>query len=401
MGKKITKRVVDALAPGTIVADGEIKGFVARRLPSGTVTYGYRYRNSSGKQRWHPLGLHGAITPDEARRLAKRTAGDVAHGRDPSEDRASTRAAAKNTVNAALDTFLERHAKNLRTAKTIARLFERCVRPRIGNQSIYTVGRWDIVDLLDWVEDNKGAVVADKVLSRLRAAFNWYMVRDDKFKSPIIKGLARTKPTERARSRTLSDDELRDVWAALGTMPPVYAAFVRTLLLSAQRRDEVRCAEWNEIDNRIWTIPGNRYKTGKDHHVPMTAAIEAQLVAAAGDRRGGFIFSNDGGTRAIGNMSKLKARLDRAVTARRGGKELPPWQIHDLRRTARSLMSRDGVLPDHAERTIGHTIGDIRGVYDRYTYAEEKLEALQRLASLIERILHPGAAVVAFPGRSA
>jgi len=109
MPAKITKRVVDALAPGTIIADNEIKGFVARRLPSGVISYGYRYRAKSGKQRWLPLGLHGAVTPDEARGLAKRAAGDVAHGRDPQSERANARAAAINTVNKVLDDFLARN----------------------------------------------------------------------------------------------------------------------------------------------------------------------------------------------------------------------------------------------------------------------------------------------------
>ena len=58
---KITKATVDALKPGEILADTEVKGFVARRLPSGVATYGLRYR-VAGKQRWLTLGLHGCQT---------------------------------------------------------------------------------------------------------------------------------------------------------------------------------------------------------------------------------------------------------------------------------------------------------------------------------------------------
>jgi hypothetical protein len=67
MKSKIMKRTVDVLLPGQSIADTEIRGFVARRLPSGAITYGFRFRNPEGRQRWLPLGLHGAITPDEAR----------------------------------------------------------------------------------------------------------------------------------------------------------------------------------------------------------------------------------------------------------------------------------------------------------------------------------------------
>ena len=76
----------------------------------------------------------------------------------------------------------------------------------------------------------------------------------------------------------------------------------------------------------------------------------------------------------------------RAANAR---KPMPPWVLHDLRRTARSLMSRAGVGPDIAERVLGHVIPGVRGVYDRHEYLDEKRDALERLARLVARILNP------------
>jgi hypothetical protein len=155
MRAKITKRVVDALiAGGTPVSDSEIKGFVARRLPSGTVTYGYRYRDRGSRQRWLPLGLHGSITADQARELAKRRAGEVAGGRDPAIECANSRAAAASTVDALLDDFLVRHVRGrLRSAREIQRTFDVYVRPRLGSKSIYNLKRSDVVELLDHIED--------------------------------------------------------------------------------------------------------------------------------------------------------------------------------------------------------------------------------------------------------
>jgi hypothetical protein len=63
--------------------------------------------------------------------------------------------------------------------------------------------------------------------------------------------------------------------------------------------------------------------------------------------------------------------------------------IHDLRRTARSLMSRAGVLSDHAERAIGHVIGGVRGIYDLHEFYSEKRAAFEALASQIDRIVNP------------
>ena len=76
---------------------------------------------------------------------------------------------------------------------------------------------------------------------------------------------------------------------------------------------------------------------------------------------------------------------------------LKPWTLHDLRRTAKTLMSRAGVRPDISERVLGHVIAGVEGVYDRYGYLEEKRDALERLAVEVDRIIHPLAQnVVAF-----
>ena len=395
---KISKRTVDALRPGEFIADAEIKGFVVRRLASGTATYGYRFRNRAGQQRWLPLGLHGQITPDQARELAKKRAGEVADDRDPVAERVAERAAANNTVDAVLDDFMARYVRKqgLRSADEIERTFRVYVRPRLGSKSIYELQRRDIIQLLDAIEDDHGPVMADRALAYLRKALNWWATRDDKFNPPFVKGMARTKSKERARTRILDDQEIRDVWKALdeAAVPACYPAFVRALLLTAQRRQEVSRMRWDEIKGDTWIIPGGRYKSKIDNAVPLIGAVRKLLGA---ERKTGFVFSTDGGKRPFGGFGKPKAALDAKIAElrKRGGRQpMPGWVHHDLRRSARSLMSRAGVPTEVAERVLGHTIPGVRGIYDRHDYAAEKHEALERLAALVERILHPADVVV-------
>jgi integrase len=68
---------------------------------------------------------------------------------------------------------------------------------------------------------------------------------------------------------------------------------------------------------------------------------------------------------------------------------LANWTLHDLRRTAKTLMARAGVRPDISERVLGHVIVGVEGTYDRHSYADEKRDALEKLAAMIERILNP------------
>lgn len=398
MQRKITKRSVDALKVGQIVSDTEIKGFVARRLDSGAATYGFRYRDkATGKQRWVGLGLHGTITADTARIEAKKRAGEVAAARDPVAEREETRAVASraklaetNTVDAILDKFVARHVKTLRSADQVERAFDVYVRPRMGSKSIYDLKRRDLVAMLDEIEDQNGPVMADRVLAHVRKAFNWQATRDDQFSPPIVRGMARTKPAERARTRTLADDEIRSVWQGLNSTeaPEAFRNIVRTLLLTAQRRNEVANMHSDEIDGATWIIPAERYKTGKPNVVPLTDTTRQWTSGK------GYIFSTTGGKKAFNGFSKAKAQLDRVIARERkaaGLKPLPRWTLHDLRRTGRSLMARAGVPSDVAEQVLGHKIAGVEGTYNRHEYIKEKREALEKLAGLVALILNPPA----------
>ncbi|MEZ0061907.1 integrase [Bradyrhizobium elkanii] len=401
---KITKEAVEALEPGQIISDTNPTGFVARCQQSGKVSYFYRYRDKrTGKKHWLGLGVHGDITAKRARELASIKAGEVAGGSNPLEEQKAEREEAqrealadKNTVDAALDLFVEKHAKKLRSCKQVEHAFDSYVRPKIGTMSIYDVKRRHISEMLDAVEKEAGPVMADRTLAHVRKAFNWWATRDDEFSSPIVRGMARTKPKERARKRTLTDEEIRDVWKALEKVPEpaCYSRYVKSLLLNMTRRNESSRMTSAELDGDLWTIPGSRYKNKLDHVIPMSA----QAKALIGDKPDGFkgnswfIFSTVGGAKAFSGFSKAKKLLDAEIAKIRKTEsrpKMPRWTLHDLRRTARTLMSRAKVPEDHAERAMGHVIVGVRGTYDRYAYLDEKREAFAKLASLVDLILAP------------
>ena len=242
--------------------------------------------------------------------------------------------------------------------------------------------------LLDAIEDKNGPVAADKVLAVLRRVMTWHASRSDEFRSPIVRGMARTKPKERARSRTLSDEELRAVWIAAESAQGPFPALIRFLLLTAARRDEAADLPWSEIEpNWDWVLPADRHKTGKvigDLVRPLSRAAQDLLTGLPKIGDGNFVFTTGSGEVPISGFSKFKTRFDR-MSGVRG------WQLRDLRRTARSVMSRTGVPSDHAERVLGHVIPGIRGTYDRHEYRAEKAQAMDALAAQIERIVRPPA----------
>ncbi len=262
--------------------------------------------------------------------------------------------------------------------------------PKLGARSIAGIQRSELVKLLDKVEDERGPVMADRVLATVRRIMTWHASRDDHFRSPIVRGMARTKPGELARERILSDDEIRALWAAALPAGAPFGSLVRFLLLTATRRNEAADMTRDELDGDLWLIPAARMKGKRDHLVPLSKMALAVLaeVPMIGKT---FVFTTNG-TDPISGFSKWKAALDVAsgVTG---------WTLHDLRRTARSLMSRAGVAPDIAERCLGHVIGGVRGVYDRHEFRAEKARAFEMLAAQIEHILRPTSKVVPLRGR--
>jgi integrase len=194
--------------------------------------------------------------------------------------------------------------------------------------------------------------------------------------------MRRTDPKSRKRARILDDDELRAVWEAAegnGT----FGAIVRLALLTAQRREKIASMQWEDVTvDGEWRIPAEEREKGNGGALLLPdAAIDIiRERKRIGDNP--YVFPGRGDGHFVG-WSPCKRALDTKL------EQLTPWQVHDLRRTARSLMSRAGVRPDIAERVMGHAIEGVEGVYDRHEYREEKATALKKLAALIERIVSP------------
>jgi integrase len=380
-------------------------GFGVRVTANGAKSFVLDYR-VGGKLRRFTIGTWPTWSVVKAIKTARDLRVEIDKGHDPQakKEQARTPVPQGKTVASVLDDFVARYVRAkdrpLRGADHVERAFERLVKPRVGKLGIYDLRRSHIVQMLDAIEDQNGPVMADRTLAYLRKALNWFASRDDEFNIPIAKGMARTKPAERARTRILADDEIRDLWTALDkveTQPRCFVAFVRALLLTAQRRSEVAGMRWDELDGETWIIPPARFKSNRAQVVPVTKTVRGIIgtkPAQPPKGKGVFAFSSDEGATPFSGFGKPKIALDAKIAEIRkqdGRAPMPHWTYHDLRRSARSLMARAGVSADVAERVLGHVIPGVRGVYDRHSYLDEKREALEKLAALVEMILNPPA----------
>ena len=359
--------------------------------PSGRKSYAVRFR-VNGKPK--KLTLPKGITLAEARAEAAGAIVKVQRGADPTVAKRNAReaqqAAVANTFRAVAESYLKREGKKLRSLDWQRRLLERLVYPEMGEAPIGAIKRKAVIALLDKIEDGSGATMAHSTLAVVRRIMACHAARDEDYSSPIVRGMGRIKSAERARSRILSDDELRSLWKTAEERADPFTAFIRFLLLTAARRDEAREVTWDEIQGDTWTLPAGRNKTKFDLVRPLSTAALALIEAQP--RIDGCLFAfTITGKRPLSSLSRLKRDLDAAAG-------VSGWTIHDLRRTSRSLMSRAGVNSDHAERCLGHVIGGVRGTYDRHAYLAEKRHAFEALAAQIERIVHPAPNIVPIRG---
>jgi integrase len=240
--------------------------------------------------------------------------------------------------------------------------------------------RGQFVRELDRIADDNGPVRSDRVLSALKTLLSWHAGRSD-YVSVLGRGGRRTSIRERARSRILDDAELRKVWIAAEQDTTPFGPFLRFTLLTATRRGESAGLHRSELSDggTVWVVPAARYKSKRDTLIPLSKA--AQQIIAGQPVRGPYVFGVDG-SRPLGGFNDRKKNLD----ARSG---VSGYGLHDLRRSARTLLSRAGVAADIAEMCLGHAFVGVRGVYDRFQYIDEKREAFEALAQMVERLVRP------------
>src|SRR5262249_47171198 len=220
-----------------------------------------------------------------------------------------------------------------------------------------------------------GAPLADKVLTVVGSVMNWYATRHHDYVPPLVKGMRRTDKKE--RDRVLNDDEIRAVWKA-AEANGTYGALIRFLLVTGQRLDKAVSMKWTDIspmtwpsnEPPVWEIATRPREKGNAGALQLPAAALALLDELPRFADNPYVFAGKGG-RHISKSGRYKNLFDAKLSP-----DMPNWRLHDLRRTARSLMSRAGVSSEHAERVMGHSIGGVEGVYDKHTYFDEKSAAL-------------------------
>lgn len=280
---------------------------------------------------------------------------------------------------------------NNRSAPMIERRLELHILPHWRDKDIASIRRGDVRDLVDGVP---GDITPNRVLTLIRTLFRHAMSRDWIEASPA-EAIAKPKQ-ETSRDRFLDMEEARRVYVTADALGYPLAGYIKTLLLTGQRRTEVAAMRWSDIDldAGTWTIASENTKSGRGQVVPLSAPVLVLLNAAP--RICEYVWTTDGRTHVTG-YTHVKVRLDRILAAQ--GAPLNAWTLHDLRRTVATHMVRLGVSETIVGRVLNHAAQGVTAkVYALHAYAPEKRSALDRWAAELTRAGEKAGRVVNFRG---
>jgi integrase len=391
------------------VYDTEVRGLTLRITSGGSRKWDFNSR-FDGKRVRIPIGDYTDVTVEEAREKAIEYRRMIREGINPRHEidriKADRMDVNETTFGRIAERFLKLYPEE---AQLRARSIEEYRRSLLGkdtarwrNHPIASITKADVSTLVDELMEAGHRQKAIAVAGYLKKLFDWCEDRDLVQSNPAAR--ARPKKAKRKPKETLTLDELAAIWLAADGLGSIQAAYVRTLILTGARRKETAMMKLADLravtitdDDRIeilpkvtfddpllagavraWIIPADDVKTGREHVVFVSDALEAVLRSVP--RTGGsYVFSSDGETYLQG-YSKVKAKLDELTEG------VPDHTFHDYRKAfttiANSRRLATGDVIELACNRVSFRSG-VRSIYDKSEHFEARRELAQKWGELV------------------
>jgi len=384
----LTDAAIKALKPREIryyVRDD--RGLYLEIFPTGGRAWRYRYR-LNGKAEKVAIGKYPDLSLKAARQKRDEMAAMVANDQSP----ASRKQAAKVEVASAttMRKFGERYYRevvlpNVKDPKNLRRWLDKEIYPVLGNQPLRDITSSDVQAIVFRKRDNGRPASAGAIRNLLKRIFDYAIVCNAALTNPTLATPMRFITKARPRTRALSADEIKAYLQTLyrSNIRRQFKLALHIILLTLVRKSELLFAEWNDVDFVAgeWQVPQENSKTGQPHIIYMSRQVAEmfhELKALAGGS--GLVLPS----RSSLDKPFAKNALNQALE----GVNFPiePFTIHDLRRTGSTLLHEKGYPSDVVEKALNHTIGGVRGVYNRAQYAEQRKQMLQFWADYLEAL---------------
>jgi integrase len=417
--------------------DRDVRGLALRVSPGGQKTWTFRYRDrTSGMQSRFTLGLFDptqdtepdeqgvrALTLQGARIAARKLRAQVDSGQNPARERRRARSSVRAQTIRTLADLAEiyfsacetgthrtgRGRKKAESTLTAERwLWRKHIQPALGSEPLDEITRSQIRTYLQQVLQTSGGQ-SNRARALLSQMFNFAIAEERLAANPVTHVARMTEYA--ARTRTLSDAELKAVWNAFQSSDhlsivgkkagekvlisrPVRIA-LELALFTLQRRSEIAGMKLVELDlvRRTWLIPAERTKGRTEHLVPLSQHalhLIEEAIELQGSRKKGaseFLFPSP----FTADAAIEPAALSHAMADVSSALNLADVRLHDLRRTGATGVAALGFPPFVVSKVLAHKDGGGGAAitarhYNLYAYAEEKRTALDAWARHLEQL---------------
>lgn len=373
------------------------RGLYVEVFPTGGIVWRFRYR-VAGRREKLTLGKYPALTLKNARIKRDEAAQAAAMDKSPARQKQLAKQAAADATTVAEfgeRFFREIVAKDRQDITIPRRYFDKAIVPAIGSKPVRDVTTEDVRAII-WKKKDEGFdAAAGNLRGVLKRLFDYAMTAGLVSVNPVLALPMRHVHKAKSRDRALPPDEVRSFLVAAfeSNIRRQFKIGLHLILLTMVRKSELLLARWEHVDleQSEWHIPAEHSKTGKPHIVFLSrqsVALFKELQALAG----GSALVLPG----RGSLTKPFAHnaINDALKVALKGQAIPAFTIHDLRRTASTLLHENGWPSDVVEKALNHTIGGVRGVYNRAEYEPQRRDMLQFWADYIEQLLSTGKVIL-------
>lgn len=373
------------------------RGLYVEVFPTGGLVWRFRYR-LNGKQEKLTLGKYPALTLKNARIKRDEAAQVAAIGTSPAQQKQLAKVAAADATTVA--EFGERYfrelvAKDRKDIKLPRRYFDKAIVPFIGAKPVRDVTTEDVRAIIWRKKDEGFDAAAAAIRGVLKRLFDFAQTAGLVTVNPVLALPMRHVHKAKSRDRALSPEEIRVFLTAAfeSNIRRQFKIGLQLILLTMVRKSELLLARWAHVDleQAEWHIPAENSKTGKPHIVFLSrqsVALFKELHALAGGSE--LVLPGRGSLTKTFAQNAINNALKKALQ----GQDIPAFTIHDLRRTASTLLHENGWSSDVVEKALNHTIGGVRGVYNRAEYETQRREMLQFWADYVEQLMSTGKVIL-------
>lgn len=386
--------------------------------PAGTKSFRYDYRVNGRRETLtigkyddaagakHPrmpeaLEFGMTVSLAEARTLLSVARRMVERGESPSRSKIERRQEAEEALT--FGRWAERYFEDKSDPKNGARLADSTLAMRRSVYKRYLESQFGKLkldeikpaNLMAHCENIKAKGAPAPAVQAREIVLLVYRFAASKDKSVVVANPAESiRPSDiatfKARDRALSPGEIKQFLAALDTTAtaPTLRLALRFVMLTLVRKSEFVNATWDEIDfvNALWIIPKERMKTGKPHVIYLSnQALDILVTFKTCFSASRYLHPGRYDMDTPISNATLNRVIEVAVDAARSkGEEFESFTVHDLRRTASSLLNEAGFNRDWIEKCLAHEEGSIRGVYNKAEYGDQRRVLLQAWADMID-----------------